>query len=191
MQNVIQRIEFRTDQHSNNLQRKLANDLKEIHQDKNIFAKTNKTTNHYKTEPKGYMTHVHKNVTKAYKKADQNVPDVIISVDKKVAERLGLDDRIEASANRDSFVAMKDHKPGFMNNPTCRLVNPSKSEIGIISKQISDSINKKVIHATQVNQWKSTSNVIQWFQAIQKKTSMPSSPSTCVTSIRQSQSNSL
>ena len=77
-----------------------------------------------------------KNVTKAHKKADQNVPDVITSVDKKVAERLGLDNRIEVSANRDLFIAMKDHKPGFMNNPTCRLVNPSKSEIGIMSKQI-------------------------------------------------------
>ena len=192
MQNaVIQRIEFRTDHQSNNLQRKLANDLKEIRQDKNIFVKADKTTDHYKSEPKEYMTLVHKNVTKGYKKADWNVPDAITSVDKKVAEKLGLDDRIEVSANRDPFLTMKDHKPDFMNNPTCRLINPSKSEIRIISKKILDNINKKVIHATQVNQWKSTSNVIQWFQAIQKKTSMPSSPSTCVTSIRQSQSNSL
>ena len=169
MQNMIQRIEFRTDHQSNNLQRKLANDLKEIRQDKNIFVKADKTTNHYKTEPKEYMTLVDKNVTKGYKKADRNVPDAITSVDKKVAEKLGLDDRIEVSANRDSFITMKDHKPDFMNNPTCRLINPSKSEIGIISKQILDNINKKVIHATQVNQWKSTSNVIQWFQAIPEK----------------------
>ena len=158
----------------------------------NSKNKTDKTTNHYKTEPKEYMTPVDKNVTKGYKKADRDVPDAINSVDKKVAVKLGLDDRIEVSANRDSFITMKDHKPDFMNNPTSRLINPSKSEIGIISKQILDNINKKVIHATQVNQWKSTSNVIQWFQAIpEKKTSMPSSPSTYVTSVRQSQSNSL
>ena len=64
---------------------------------------------------------------------------------------------------------MKDHKPDFMNNPTCRLINPSKSEIGIISKHILDNINKKVIHATEVNLWKSTSNVIEWFKAIPQK----------------------
>ena len=123
MQNaVIQRIEFRTDHQSNNLQRKLANDLKEIRQDKNIFVKADKTTDHYKSEPKEYMTLVHKNVTKGYKKADWNVPDAITSVDKKVAEKLGLDDRIEVSANRDPFLTMKDHKPDFMNNPTCRLI---------------------------------------------------------------------
>ena len=71
---------------SNNLQRKLANKLKEIRQDKNIFVKADKTTisNHYKTEPKEYMTLVHKNVTKGYKKAGRNVPYAITSVDKKV-----------------------------------------------------------------------------------------------------------
>ena len=142
MQNMIQRIELRTDHQSNNLQRKLANDLKEIRQDKNIFVKADKTTDHYKSEPKEYMTLVHKNVAKGYKKADWNVPDAITSVDKKVTEKLGLDDRIEVSANTDSFITMKDHKPYFMNNPTCRLINPSKSEIGIISKQILDNINK-------------------------------------------------
>jgi len=139
---------------------------------------------------------VHKNVTKAYKKTNKNVPNVITSVDKKVAEKLGLDDRIEVSANGDSFITMKDHKPDFLNNPACRLINPNKSDIGIISKQILDHITKNVSYTTQVNQWKSTSNVIQWFKAIPEKTiqpnqSMPSSPSTCATSICQSQSSSL
>ena len=131
MQNMIQRIQFRTDHQPSNLQRKLANDPKEIREDKHIYVKADKTTNHYKTEPKDYVTLVHKNVTKAYKKTNQNVPNVIASVDKKVAEKVGLDDRIEVSANRDSFITMKDHKPDFLNNPTCRLINPSKSEIRI------------------------------------------------------------
>jgi len=59
---------------------------------------------------------------------------------------------------------MKDHKPDFLNNPTCRLTNPSKSAIEIIRKQIQQA-NKKVINAMQVNQWKSTSNAIEWFKA--------------------------
>ena len=151
------------------LQRKITDDLKEIQQDKHIFVKADKTTNHYKTEPRDYLTLVHKNVTKAYKKTNQNVPKVITSDDRKIAQELRLDDRIEVSANRDSFITMKDHKPDFINNPTCRLINPSKSEIGIISKHILDNMNTKVIHATQVNLWKSTSNVIEWFKAIPQK----------------------
>ncbi|KAL9966535.1 hypothetical protein ACROYT_G024623 [Oculina patagonica] len=96
-------------------------------------------------------------------------PDSITSVDKKIAQDLTLDDRIEVSASRDAFITLKDHKPDFVNNPTCRLINPTKSEIGIISKQILDNINKEIIKVTKVNQWRSTSNVIDWFKAIPSK----------------------
>ena len=54
-------------------------------------------------------------------------------------------------------------------NPTCRLINPSKSEIGVISKNILDRINKEVIQATKVNLWKSTNNTIEWCKAIPEK----------------------
>ena len=72
------------------------------------------------------------------------------------------------SAYRDSFITLKDHKPDFKNNPTCRLLNPSKSEIGIVSKNILDGTNTKIIQATKVNLWRST-NAIEWFKMIPDK----------------------
>ena len=57
----------------------------------------------------------------------------------------------------------------FINNPTCRLINPCKSEIGIISKNILDRINKEITQATKVNLWKSTKDTIEWFKAIPEK----------------------
>ena len=131
--------------------------------------KADKTTNYYKTAPEDYMTLVDKNVTKTYKKTNPNVPDIITLEDKKIAEKIELADRIEVSTSRDSFITLKDHKPDFINNPTCRLINPSKSEIGVISKNILDRINKEVIQATKVNLWKSTNNTIEWFKAIPEK----------------------
>ena len=44
-----------------------------------------------------------------------------------------------------------------------RLINPSKSEIGIISKQILQRINSKIANSTELNQWKNTDSVIIWF----------------------------
>jgi hypothetical protein len=70
---------------------------------------------------------------------------------KSIAEKLNLDDRINTIAQREAFVTLKDHKSNFENNPTCRLINPSKSEIGRVSKQILDRINTKVIEATCTN----------------------------------------
>ena len=169
MLNMIQNIQFKTNHHPNNLQRKLGNDVKEIRKDNHVFVKADKTTNYYKTTPEDYMRLLNKNVTKAYKKTDGNVPDAITTKDKQIAEKLGLDDRIDVSAHRDSYITMKDHKPDFANNPACRLINPSKTEIGIISKHLLDGINSKIIQATKVNLWKSTSNVIKWFNTIPEK----------------------
>ena len=54
-------------------------------------------------------------------------------------------------------------------NATFRLINPSKSEIGKISKQILDRINRKVIESIGLNQWKNTEAVLKWFKNIPNK----------------------
>ena len=100
-------------------------------------------------------------MTKTYKKTNKCIPDSITAVDKKIAENLKLGNRVEVSASRDAFITLKDHKPDFINNPTCRLINPSKSEIGIISNHILDNVNKEIIKVTKSNLWRSTSNAIE------------------------------
>ena len=66
---------------------------------RNIYVKADKTTNHYKAEPQDYLTLLEKNVTKAYKKTKKRIPDSITAVDKKIAENLELEDRVEVSAS--------------------------------------------------------------------------------------------
>jgi hypothetical protein len=169
MLDIIHRIEFKTNHHTNNLQRKLSKDLKDIRKDKQIFVKADKTSNFYRTEPRDYIELINKNVTKSYKKTNHNTTNTITSTDTNIAKKLELDDRIEVSAKKESFITLKDHKPDFNNNPTCRLINPSKSEIGIISKHILDKINKKIIQTTKVNLWRNTSSAIEWFKNIPEK----------------------
>jgi len=45
-------------------------------------------------------------------------------------------------------------KSDFMNKPACRLIIPSKSEIGTVSQKMLDNINKAVVQATKVKLWK-------------------------------------
>ena len=72
-------------------------------------------------------------------------------------------------AKRDAFITLKDHKPNFTNSPTCRLISPTKSEIGRISKQILQKIVKNVATATKVNLWRNTQSVLEWFNGIKEK----------------------
>ena len=83
--------------------------------------------------------------------------------------KLEIDDRAECLARKNAFITLKDHKENFDNSRKCRLVNPAKSEIGRVSKQIAERINTCIKHNTGLNQWKNTSDVIQWFKNIEEK----------------------
>ena len=50
-----------------------------------------------------------------------------------------------------------------------RLINPSKSDIGTISKKLLDKINKILTLNTNVNQWKKTTTFIDWFKNVTNK----------------------
>lgn len=80
-----------------------------------------------------------------------------------------FDDRIDTTANKDAFISLKDHKPNFANKPTCRPINPTKSEIGKMSKEILNRINSKFTKANRFNKWKNTTSVIRCFKANDNK----------------------
>ena len=69
----------------------------------------------------------------------------------------------------EAYVTYKDHKDDWVNNPQVRLINPSKSDIGKISKTILDRVTKIIRVNENLPQWKSTINVLNWFELIQEK----------------------
>ena len=73
------------------------------------------------------------------------------------------------NGKNDCFITLKDHKPNFKNNPKVRLINPAKNEIDRISKNILDKINHHLRDSLRINQWKDTSEVIEWFLKIPDK----------------------
>ena len=72
-------------------------------------------------------------------------------------------------AKKEAFLTLKDHKPNFYNNPKCRLINPTKFEIGIISKKLLGRINFSIRSSTGLMQLRNFSAVISWFQKIPRK----------------------
>ena len=156
----------------NQFQKTLTHDVKEkIQKSNKLIIPADKTNNYYKMSTEQHKRLLHNNVTKTYSKASKNASDEIAQQDKAIAERLELADRINVTREKEAYITLKDHKPNFINNPTCRLINPRKSEIGQISKQILDRINNAVIASTQVNLWKNTYAALDWFNDIEDKAS--------------------
>ena len=116
-----------------------------------------------------YKKLLKENITKSYKKSNNRRISNINWEAKKITEKLSLDDRVERLQEREPYITIKDHKDEFPNKIPCRLINPSKTSIGKISKVILDRINKSVVTSTKINQWKNTSSVIEWFKNINNK----------------------
>ena len=71
---------------------------------------------------------------------------------------------MECYSDQSAFITLKDHKVNFKNNAKCRLINPSKSEVGLVSKHYLNSIISMVAEKSGVNQWRNTSTVIKRFE---------------------------
>ena len=76
---------------------------------------------------------------------------------------------MDITAKRQYFVTIKDHKDNFRVNQKYRLLNPTKSELGKISKNILQQIRINIRTALNVNQWQNTSEVFKWFKNIKNK----------------------
>ena len=172
MTNLIRNIKFK-DNAKSNFQRKLDADIKnKVKKPNSLLIPADKTTNYYRMDTTAYNKLINENVTKTYKKSNSKVVDKLNAQSARIAEHLKLENRIEKLAEKEAFITLKDHKPAFHDHPTCRLINPSKSEIGVISKHILDEINTSVISKTKINQWKNTTSVLKWFNSLQHKESL-------------------
>ena len=74
------------------------------------------------------------NIISSYQKAESEILDGINSEARILTSKLDLADRVQCYTRKPAFIALKDHKQNFDNNPKCRLINPAKFEVGKISK---------------------------------------------------------
>ena len=130
------------------------------------FIPADKTSNFYKLDKTQHDKLLMDSITTTYKKTSTGAANIINSQAKSIAQELNIDNRTEQIAKQQAFITPKDHKDNLANHPTCHLINPAKSELGKVIKQILDNINSKIKKITKLNQRKNTSDVINWFTNI-------------------------
>ena len=109
------------------------------------------------------------NLTKTYKHAPPELEKSINLEAKHIATNLKLDDRIERLARTPAYITLKHHKENFHVNTPCRFINQCKSEIGKISKQLLEKIDNQLLEKLNINQWRDTNKVIDWFVNLKGK----------------------
>ena len=124
----------------------------EIKSSPNLFIFADKSSNIYKAAPREYNKLLKNNIRKSYKKSTERLEKAINMEAKNIAKKIQLSDRIECLPKTPAFITLKDHKDNFQSSLHCRLINPSKSELGKVSKSILENINQHLVKLLQVNQ---------------------------------------
>ena len=120
-------------------------DRKKINESNELLIHADKSRNIYIIQKDDYNKYVRDNVTKTYKRSTANRVKNINYKSKFLAEKLAINVGTEKMEETEAYVTVKDHKKGFLHKLLFRLISPSKSDIGKISKNRLDKINKILI----------------------------------------------
>ncbi len=167
--NIAATLKFRRT--TSDFQKKMKKDLQDIRQSNKTLTPADKTTNYYRLTKERYNELKSSVITITYKKGNIKMKTNVDKSGVKIAKKAGVLERMQVNGTNSCFITLKDHKENFENNPKTRLINPSKNQIGRISKVVLDRINNSLKDALKVNQWKNTASVINWFKQIPDKQS--------------------
>ena len=167
MFDIVRQLKFR--RIDNKFQEKIQKDVKTIRNSKQIYVAADKTTNYYKLNKNEYIKLKENSIRKTYKKNNYTVIDSINKEAKQIVKKLKLDKKlINQLPLKDCYVTLKDHKDNFFSKPETRLINPSNSDIGQISKIIVEKVNKSIRKTKEFNQWTSTEEVLKWYKNLER-----------------------
>ena len=166
---LVKNIKFR--KIKNDFQKKLSKDIRDFKSSNKTLTPADKTLNMYKLEKAQYDGLLRNAITATYKKKDSRLIYKINNNGKRFMKNVSILDTIETNGTGNCFITLKDHKDNCENNPTTHLINPTKNEVGRISKVVLDKMNKALCQKLKANQWKNTTAVVEWFKAINNKNS--------------------
>ena len=151
---LITNIEFRSVR--NVFQPKLEEDLKKVKSSGKVTVFADKIANMCEMPKEEYAKLINKNATKTYQKTTTPTKKKIDKETERFAKKLKLEIKMEQYADQSAYVILKDHKKNFNTKLSCRLINPVKSEIGIVSKLELEKINRAITNQIKCNQWHKT-----------------------------------
>ena len=159
----------------NQFQDMLKTEVREIKSLDKVTVFADKTKNQYRTSVADYEKKVVDAITNDYRGVSYDEVRKVDQKSAKFAETFKttkdktLADRIDRSTQKSCFISFKDHKEGFPGRVQTRLINPSKNNLGQISKNILDVINTTLLIETNLPLWRSSNDVVKWFKGLNDK----------------------
>ena len=119
MLKMIQSVKFK--QVNNPFLNRLKENTDHIKNEPKLLIAADKTTNFYKLEPSTYNDLLEKNITKSYEKALPETTQAIHKENKDIATKLGIDDRVDTTTDKDAFITLKTNTCSLSFPPTIQI----------------------------------------------------------------------
>ena len=145
---VVKDIKFKNAR--SDFQVRLQKDIRLIHNSKKTMTFTDKTSNMHRLTKEEHNKLLRNTITSKCKKTNTIIKGKINKKGKEILISKEVLQRLDIKEEKNCFFTLKDHKENFQSNPTVRLINPAKNEIGRISKVILDKINASLIKQLKV-----------------------------------------
>ena len=116
-----------------------------------------------------YTKLLSENITKDYRKADEDHTDKINRECKQHAVDLKVENKMEKITERSAFISIKDHKENFPNSIQCRLINLAWNNLGKVTQNIIRTAVTSIKERSSLNLWMGTSEVLHWYEANKQK----------------------
>ena len=86
------------------------------------------------------------NITENYKIANESsYDDINVEAQRNIRKlKPNLDTRWEPIVKREAYIPLKNHKEHFAEKIQYRLINPTKGEMGMVTKRFLDKISNKL-----------------------------------------------
>ena len=166
---MINKITFR--RHNDKFQEYLKEELGKLQEDfaEKVIVTADKGTGLYMCDANWYRKMLRTEISKTYRGAEDSEVHKINEEAAEIAERLKLEKRMQAFPKKEAYVTTKDHKEDFTSNPTYRLINSAKPDIGRVSRFKIQNWMIRLKKKLNLNQWRSTQEVMDWFNGLKDK----------------------
>ena len=125
--------------------------------------------NIYQVSPYEYDQIPNNNITESYKIDHSDTPGLINKNTAKFARKLQIVNRLGIIEEKCAYILFKDHKQNFQDEKQAWLINPTKTELGLISKYLIQRITPRLLSSPKYNLWKNSQDTIDWFKNIKNK----------------------
>ena len=132
-------------------QAKMKGDTEQMKKFGKIWVRADKSKNTYQVSPFEYEQILNDKIMESYRIDPNSSLTLINRVTTKFAGKLQVVDKLGKLKEKCAYILFKDYKQNFQDRKQARLINSTKTELGLVSKDLMQIITSRILSSLKYN----------------------------------------